>query len=316
MRLYGGGVFSGLKKARQDGLRAGIVLGDGSLALAVVRRPADGKPELVESLRQPLGADIQTSLRATLDKLGLKRTRTCAVLDSADYQVVQVEAPEVLPSELRAAIRWRLRDAIGFSVDEAAIDIFEIPEPARRTPQKMLFAVAARDTAVQRVVSALKPAARGFDAIDVPELCLRNVAALLPQDQKGVAVLALNEQFVQLVITRQNVLYVTRRIDLRRGLSLDGDSSIDASALALELQRSLDYYESHFDQTPIGDLIIAPPHAQAESLATALRAEVSLRISLLDVREHCVVARSGEILSDWPSLMALGAALRQDAPGQ
>jgi MSHA biogenesis protein MshI len=316
MRLYGGGVFSVLKKARQDGLRAGIVLGDGSLALAIVRRPTDGKPELLESLRQPLGADIHVSLRATLDKLGLKRTRTCAVLDSAEYQVVQVEAPEVLPSELRAAIRWRLRDAIGFSVDEAALDIFEIPEPARRTPQKMLFAVAARATAVQRVVSALKPAARGFDAIDVPELCLRNVAALLPQDQKGVALLALTEQFVQLVITRQNVLYVTRRIDLRRGLSLDGDSSIDASALALELQRSLDYYESHFDQTPIGDLIIAPAHAQAESLATALHAEVSLRISLLDVREHCVVARSGEILSDWPSLMALGAALRQDAAGQ
>lgn len=317
MRLCGGGVFSVLKKARQDGLRAGIVLGDGGFALAVVRRPVSGKPELIESIWQPLGADPQASLRAAFDKLGLKRTRTCAVLDGAEYQVVQVESPEVLPSELRAAIRWRLRDAIGFNVDEAAIDIFDIPEPARRTPQKMLFAVAARDTAVQRIVGSLKPAARGFDAIDVPELCLRNIAALLPQDQKGVALLAINEEFVQLVITRQNVLYVTRRIDLRRGLSLaGGDNGIDASALALELQRSLDYYESHFDQTPIGDLIIAPVHEQAEALAASLRDETSLRVSLFDVREHFVVARSGDVLADWASLMALGAALRPDGAGQ
>lgn len=317
MRLCGGGVFSVLKKARQDGLRAGIVLGDGGFALAVVRRPVSGKPELIESIWQPLGADPQASLRAAFDKLGLKRTRTCAVLDGAEYQVVQVESPEVLPSELRAAIRWRLRDAIGFNVDEAAIDIFDIPEPARRTPQKMLFAVAARDTAVQRIVGSLKPAARGFDAIDVPELCLRNIAALLPQDQKGVALLAINEEFVQLVITRQNVLYVTRRIDLRSGLSLaGGDNGIDASALALELQRSLDYYESHFDQTPIGDLIIAPVHEQAEALAASLRDETSLRVSLFDVREHFVVARSGDVLADWASLMALGAALRPDGAGQ
>lgn len=317
MRLCGGGVFSVLKKARQDGLRAGIVLGDGGFALAVVRRPVSGKPELIESTWQPLGADAQASLRTAFDKFGLKRTRTCAVLDSAEYQVVQVESPEVLPSELRAAIRWRLRDAIGFNVDEAAIDIFDIPEPARRTPQKMLFAVAARDTAVQRIVGSLKPAARGFDAIDVPELCLRNIAALLPQDQKGVALLAINEEFVQLVITRQNVLYVTRRIDLRRGLSLaGGDNGIDASALALELQRSLDYYESHFDQTPIGDLIIAPVHEQAEALAASLRDETSLRVSLFDVREHFVVARSGDVLADWASLMALGAALRPDGAGQ
>jgi hypothetical protein len=91
------------------------------------------------------------------------------VIDGDDYQIVQVEAPEVLPSEMRAAIRWRLRDAVSFSVDEAAVDIFQIPDPVRRTQTKMLFAVAARESAIQRVTSTVKPAAKGFDAIDIPD---------------------------------------------------------------------------------------------------------------------------------------------------
>jgi MSHA biogenesis protein MshI len=252
-------------------------------------------------------------LKSVLDKLGIARTPTCAVIGGDDYQIVQVEAPDVLQSEMRAAIRWRLRDVINFSVDEATVDVFEIPDPIRRTQGKMLFAVAARLTAVQRVAASVRAAAKCFDSIDIPELCLRNLSALLPQDHKGVAMLALNDRFAQLVITRQGVMYLTRRIETGR---FDADSRdgtpIDAGALALEIQRSLDYYESHYDQTPVGDLVIAPPDARAQRLAGELKNETSLRVSTLDVRDLFSVAQSGEVVTDWHTLMALGAALRDD----
>jgi MSHA biogenesis protein MshI len=236
-------------------------------------------------------------VRAVVDKLGARRAATCGVVDADDYQVVQVEAPEVLPSEMRAAVRWRLRDAISFKVDDAAVDVFEIPDSARRTETRMLFAVAARATAV--------------------ELCLRNISSLLPQDAKGVAMLALNENYAQLVTTRQGVLYLTRRIDIARRFEPHAqersENDFDAGALSLELQRSLDYYESHYDQTPIGDLVIAPGGERAQRVAAALRDETSLRVSVLDVREFCNVYKSGELVTDWPSLMALGAALRTES---
>ena len=182
----------------------------------------------------------------------------------------------------------------------------------------MLFAVAARTAAVERLTSTLQPAAKGFYAIDIPELCLRNVSALLPQDDKGVAMLALNENYAQLVTTRQGVMYLTRRIDTERRFEphaqARGEGDLDAGALALELQRSLDYYESHYDQTPIGDLVIAPGGERARTRSpTALRNETSLRVSVLDVREICNVYKSGELVTDWPSLMALGAALRTES---
>ena len=74
----------------------------------------------------------------------------------------------------------------------------------------------------------------------------------------------------------------------------------------------MDYYESQYDQTPIGDLVIAPADDRARALAEGLRSETSLRIQLLDVREIMSVYKTGEFATDWPTLLALGAALRTD----
>lgn len=306
------------KTAKGSSARAGLALGDGSFALALVRRDDAGKPRIEHCENHTAVADVGPAVKELLDRLRTSRAPACAVVDGDDYQVVQIEAPEVLPSEMRAAVRWRLRDAIDFNVDEAAVDIFEMPDPVRRTQSKMLFAVAARDSAVQRIASVLKPVARGFHAIDIPELCLRNVSALLPQDAKGVAMLALGETFAQLVITRQGVMYLTRRIDTGRrfealATGYIGSNNVDAGALALEIQRSLDYYESHYDQSAIGDLVIAPVNSRSARLAEALKNETSLRITQLDVRDLCNVYKSGELIVNWQCLMALGAALRVDS---
>jgi MSHA biogenesis protein MshI len=299
-----------LRKALRPDARAGIALADGSFALAVVRR-GEGKPSIDHCAIHSMSGDGGSALKAVLDKVRVGRAPVCAVIGGDDYQIVQVEAPDVLPAEMRAAIRWRLRDAINFEVDEAVVDVFETPDPVRRTQGKMLFAVAARDAAIQRISHSLRTAAKGFDAIDIPELCLRNLSALLPQDHKGVAMLALNERFAQLVITRQGVMYLTRRIDTGR-FGHDGRNGIDAGALALEIQRSLDYYESHYDQTPIGNLVLAPAHARAQELAAELKNETSLRIGVLNVGEIFNVPSGDDLVTDWPTLMALGAALRDD----
>jgi MSHA biogenesis protein MshI len=307
-------LLSLLKKSTRHGPRAGVAIDDRSAAIAVVRRRAGQRP-LVEhcGVHAPEGNEsLEQNLRRAVAKLDLSRAAMFAVAGHEDYQLVQVESPEVQPAELRAAIRWRLRDVINFHIDDAVVDVFEIPDQSRRSQAKMLFAVAARSAAVQRLVNALAPIADDFDVIDIPELCLRNISALLPQDQKGVATLLLNRRFAQLILTRQGVLYQARRIEYGRGIDFDdsGDSpAIDPATLALEIQRSLDYFESHYDQTPIGDLILAPGDAACRKLAAKLQGETSLRIGLLNPKElFDGEALQGELTAD--CLLALGAALR------
>lgn len=312
-------MLSLLNKTQRHGPRVGVMVSDRSVAMAVVRRAVGQRPVVEHCAVHSCEGDesVEQLLRRTIAKLGVARASVFAVASADDYQLVQVEAPEVQPAELRAAIRWRLRDVIDFHIDDAVVDVFEIPDQSRRAQAKMLFAVAARSAAVQRMVSAIAPLARHFDVIDIPELCVRNVAALLPQDQKGVATFVLGDTFAHLTLTRQGVLYLARRIEYNRGFDLDASDSnndrhIDAASLGLELQRSLDYYESHYDQTPIADLVIAPGGPEAEQLAVRLRAETSLRISVLDLSESMDNATAMEGGMSSECLLALGAALRTE----
>jgi MSHA biogenesis protein MshI len=291
-----------------------MTLSERELAVAVVRRRSGHKPVLEHCAVQAIEGNAEQAVAAAVAKLHLGRTPISGVVAAEDYQLIQVEAPEVLPSELRAAVRWRLRDVISFHIDDAVVDVFEIPDQSRRSQTKMMFAVAARSAAVERLANTLSPSAAALDVIDIPELCLRNLAAQLSQDQRGVALLMLGEKSAQLTLTRQGVLYQTRRIDFARGFDVSNDDAadadIDAAALALELQRSLDYYESHYDQTPIGDLVIVPNDQRAQRLAEALKSETSLKIGLFDVREIFEVPAGIEIGTGASCMTALGAALR------
>ena len=304
------------KKAARGASRIGISLNSAGFAVALVRREQGAKPSIEHCATHQAAGDIAPALKSVLEKLQATRAGASAVIDGDDYQVVQVEAPDVQPAELRAALQWRLREAVSFDVDAAAVDSFEVPEPVRRTQTKMLFAIAARDTGIQRITDTVKPVARGFDAIDIPEMCVRNLAALLPQDAKGVAMLAVGENTAHLVVTRQGVLYQTRRIDTKRGgfnpHATRSALNIDAGALALELQRSLDYYESQYDQTPIGDLIVGPASDRTQLLVDALKSETGLRVAALDINDVCDVRSATSLVNDWSSLLALGAALRSD----
>jgi MSHA biogenesis protein MshI len=298
--------------------RIGVLPGESQTAVAVVRARKDARPFIKHCAVHPVAeGGAEGPLISLTRERSMARVPVSAVVRTEDYQLVQVEAPEVLPSELRAAVRWRLRDAIDFDIDDAVFDVFEIPEPPRRTQSRMMYAVAARTHAVQRVSGLIAPYARGFDVIDIPELCQRNLSALLPHDKKGVALLTLADKFAQLALTRDGVLYLTRRIEFSRSYDMprrgDGSASdSEVSSLALEVQRSLDYYESHYDQTAISHLVIAPGDERASVLAESLRKEMSLQIELFNIADLFEIDAGLSIDTDWQCLMALGAALRSD----
>ncbi len=310
-------LLGSLRKRHSGGWRAGFMRGERETALAIVRSARGQRPLLRHCAVHPaIEIEAQHVLAPLSRARELSGAAVSGVLSSADYQLVMVEAPEVPAEELRAAVRWKLRDIVNFPVSEAVIDVFEIPETARYVEARMVFAVAARAEAVSNIVELVKPRARGFDVIDIPELCLRNLSALLPQDARGVALLALGEGFAQLVITCQGVLYLARRIDLAQRaevLSLDGDP--DTEALSVELQRSLDYYESHYDRAPISDIIIASGDERAGRLLAPLAAATGRVVQTFDVHALFDVAADIEPDTHFLGLVALGAALRSERAG-
>ena len=308
-------MFGFRHKLARNGARAGVSLDSQSVAIAALRFQSDHRPviEYCELYRCQDGETPEQALKRALHSRGAKRTRVFAAASADDYQLLQLEAPEVPATELRSAIRWRLRDMIDFAIEDAVVDVFESPEQPRRGENKTVFAVAARSAAIKKIVDALAPIAPGFDAIDIPELCARNLSAQLPQDQNGLAMLLLGEQFAQLTITRQGALYLARRIEYARGeLSLNGEApTLDVEAIGAEVRRSLDYYAGQFNQTPIRDVTLAPAGAKAAALLERLAADAELRVEILDLSKLADGAEAlGEVTT--PQLLALGAALRAD----
>ena len=289
---------------------------DRETALAIVRTVKSARPLLRHCAVHPsLEIRAEHVLAPLAHNRELSHAAVSAVLGTDEYQLVQIEAPEVQPEELRGAVRWKLKDIINFPPNEAVVDVFEIPEQARYVESRMIYAVAARAEAVQRVVSLVKPRMRRFDCVDIPEMCLRNVAALLPQDEHGVALIALGENFAQLTLTCRGVLYLARRIDLGRqaeGSSRDAATDVDVASLALELQRSLDYYESHFDRPAITEVVVASGDVRAGHLVGSLAAATGHSVTLLEVEDFFDVVDDIEPDTRWPGLLALGAALRDE----
>src|SRR5262245_41425598 len=60
-------------------------------------------------------------------ELALDRYRCLTLLAPDEYQLLLVEAPNVQPAELKAAVRWRVKDLLDYHVDDATIDVLDIP---------------------------------------------------------------------------------------------------------------------------------------------------------------------------------------------
>ncbi|HET7569951.1 MAG TPA: hypothetical protein VFK96_05125 [Gammaproteobacteria bacterium] len=256
---------------------------------------------------------------AAMHQLGLQRLKATTVIDAAAYQLLLVETPDVQPDELRGAVRWRIKDLIDFHIDDAAIDVFEVPgQHSTAAGGHLMYAVAARSQAVQTSIRRLEGAGIDLASIDIPEMCLRNVAALLPEDVEGVALLYLARNTGWIVLTRQHTLYLARRIDtgyaeFEAAANDPAQFEALANSIVLELQRSLDYYESHFTQPPVRHVAVAPVAVPLHDLDAFLGRSLNVQVigcdlnTLLDVDEPCDAELQGRCLP------ALGAALRVEA---
>lgn len=230
---------------------------------------------------------------------------TTAVIDHQSYQLLLVECPDVPPDEVAQAVRWRLRELISFPLDQAVVDVFDVPSQARGN-RKMVYAVAAEAQVTDELATQLREARAALHAIDIPELCLRNIATQLEQDKFGVACLLVQGTRGVLTLSREQNLYLVRQMEVPLEAATDADA---IAQVALEVQRSLDYFESHYDQRPIRDVLLAPSPA-AGALSGALDREMAVNVSLLDLNELVEAPTPLSAEEQSVGLLAVGAALR------
>jgi len=311
-------MWQGFKKRVASGGHCGLSIGDSRIALAHVQRQKDGAMRLsAAAVDRPANDDgWRSRLERQASGVHLGRTELTSVLPNGSYQLVLVEVPNVPANEVKSAVRWQIKDLLDFPVDEAVIELFEMPEQSNVSNKSMAYAVATRRSSVQEHIELLHGAGLSLDVIDIPELCTRNVATLLPQDADGVAFLHFADSHGTLTVTRQGVLYLIRQID-KSPAAMDAVSQDDfartemISKIVLEAQRSLDYYESHFNYGAVTELVLGPG-SDIDGLADSLHENLGLTISSLDLNGMFETQTALSTAEQSDCLLAIGAAIRTE----
>lgn len=311
-------MFSLLGKTKHQN-PAAVVPGQQGLAIAAIGQGA-GQPRLETCDFVPWsGTDHARVLGDTVRKYGLNKRACTTVMELGDCTILSVDAPDVPANELRAAVRWQIKDLIDFHIDDAVIDVFDAPASGAGGRKKGIYVVVSRTSTVRDRVTQLQGAEARLATIDIPELVLRNISARLPEDQAGVAFIYLQQDRGLMIITRQQTLYMARTLDmgsdyLHQGAAAGDEQNPAFDRLVLEVQRSLDYYDRYFMQPPVAGIVLAPQEQPLPGLTDYLRQALGVPARFLDLAE--VIDLGAVPLSarqQAQCLPAIGAALRQEA---
>ncbi len=239
------------------------------------------------------------------------------LLAPGEYQLLMVDAPNVPAGELKTAIRWRIKDMLSYHIDDATVDVLQIPTGkfgAGR--QQSIYAVAAANATVQKRIQLFEDAGLRLNVIDIPEMAQRNIAALFEEDSQALALLVFNEEGGLLTVTAGGELYWSRRIDITAGQLQDVDEALRRrhfERVALEVQRSLDYVGRQFHYIPARRLLLGVP--EATGLESALAGSVEMPVTRLDLAQALDLSAVPDLADrDYAlgALHVLGAALRQE----
>jgi MSHA biogenesis protein MshI len=314
-------MFSFMGKNKNQSVAA-VVPSEMGIAVATLT-PGTDKPRLSICDFSPWqeGGEHQKQLAQKAKEFSLAKHDCTTVMGLGEYSVLSVDAPDVPPNELRAAVRWQVKDLIDFHIDDAVIDVFDAPVSGASGQQDKLYVVASKTSVVREHVDQLQGADVNLTTIDIPELVLRNITSRLPENEAGVAMIYLTRERGLVVVARQSSLYFALTLDmgyeyLNQGVS-DGDElSLENNAafdrLVLEIQRSLDYYDRYFSQPPVAGLVLAPTEVPIPGLAEYLNSALGLSARHLDISEIVECESPLSESQQAHCLPAIGAALRQE----
>ncbi len=297
-----------MKKSAVAGL-LGIEINSEGVAVAHINRLGTGLPILQSCRFLPREQDQSLPLAQYIHELGLKGSRCNVVLPGSSYSLFLSEAPNVPDSELADVMRWKVKDLVDFPIEEAALDVFRLPEDASRAAAQMVYVVISRRALINEIIEQLVPVGISVESIDIVELALRNLSLLCPDDPNGMAMVQISPGMGNLNIIRDQQLYVCRRFDIDfEGGLLD---PLPVNSLALELQRSLDYYEHQMGQVPPSQIYLCGDGVSEDKISAELKASLECELKALPLGQLMVLPDGCDEITLANCIGAIGGALRE-----
>jgi MSHA biogenesis protein MshI len=330
-------LFKRLQRRQLQDARIGLALRADGITIAKLTKLDSELPQLQLLVHEEDGMLTLERLQRLVKQHHLARLPLYCVIPDNDVSLLLVEAPDVDESEMRAAVRWKIKDYVEYSIDDAVIDLCEVPN--QRGRQRMLYVAVARLTRIRGFSEILEKSGMRLKVIDIHEMAQRNIASRLPEDQVGVALLQLDARHGMLTLSRQGAIYLARTIDIGSEHIADEGGALASLAaqvaeedefvidefeplseemmrrldsIVLEVQRSLDYYESHFALPPVSSLVVAPLLHPSRHLQRYLASNLGLPVRMADLGAIVGLNQPLDEHEQARALLAVGVALRKE----
>lgn len=227
------------------------------------------------------------------------------VFSTNRYQLLQVDRPPVPELEIVPALSWSVRELLA-TQEEMQVDYFDMP--AQPTGTNKINVVAVPKSLVEDVVQGIAKAGLQLATIGIEELSQCDL--LEPLQDAQITLLQEPGEAISLSIIKDSKLYFTRRLRGYEQLSSYGLEQIHqgvADSLSLEIQRSMDYFDSQLRQAPVRKLLLCIDTPFMAELAQLLQEATLLDTQIIEPN----LAHADGLSFSSGSLTSLGAAMRQ-----
>ncbi len=237
------------------------------------------------------------------------------VLHPSQYQITMLEAPDVPDCDVRAAMRWSLRDAFGANPDDLAYDVSLLPAGAYRGRGRMATVAAMPRKTMEYIAQNVAQAGLTLQRIDITETAVHNLARQAANVSTPTALLLLRNSSAMLSISEGDVLYFSRSLEIglnaiKREQEAGNTQQRALDALVLEIQRSLDFFESQLQRDRVTHLYTLPTKLAVPEILAGLAAELAPNTTPFSLGDWLLPEGPHNIREQAYCLGAMGVALR------
>lgn len=274
MRLSWRQLIRSKLKGKSSYFSIGIAFSGESVLMCVLQKKGDELEWVLDASFSHSNWQEQLAEYVQRHKLG--NTDCYVSLTSHWYQLLQMDQPNVPEEEIYASIAWPLNDLLPPNVDY----VYDyISPPAQAAGQAKLSVVAIPRKDIAKISEGIYNADLALKNIAIEE-----TASVELTPASDVAVMSLVQEHgeeIVLNIVKNSQLYFTRRLKGFENLGSYSESELSmgiTESLCVQIQRSMDYFESQLRQSSVRKVLLKLDTALAEQLASQIQENMGLPV--------------------------------------
>ncbi len=271
------------------------------------------KVESVNGSMQCVGFDVVstttdeqaiTALETLINKHQLVSAETTIILPANKVESTQLDTSELPDREVTATLPWKIKELINIAPQDMVCDYIDMPlQPTGQQPKTQVLAVSR--TYLERVIKPFHDAGAPIHALTTEQFALAKLQTT--QDAAQLIFIQHHKSDAILLIVKNQQICFARKI---RNTAATIDMTPEqlqmggSDMIAIEIQRSIDYFESQLKQPPIKNAFLAMEGNNADLLVDALNQVLPVKTKLIPLDNL-----DGQSDLDSSYIAAVGAAL-------